>query len=111
MRDLVAVLKARSIELPAEIIDLLTHAKSCKVFNTVQELVDAATGGPDNRVFEVAYDVPGKGRITEAVIHKVTNGISANFIEPYMRRRDPNTMLIADAMPNDKQLFKNKMGY
>ena len=111
MRDLVAVLKARSIELPNDIVDVITHAKSCKVFNTVQELVDAATGGPDNRVFEVAYDVPGKGRVIEAVIHKVTNGISANFIEPYMRRRDPNTMLIADALPTDKPLFKTKMGY
>lgn len=111
MKDLVSILKGRNVELPAEIIELLTQAKSCRVFNTVQELVDASTNGPDNKVFDVKYNVPGKGEVTEVVVHKVKNGIAANFTEPYMRRRDPNTMLIADELPTDKPLFKDKMGY
>ena len=40
--------------------------------------------------------MPGKGRVVEAVACRVKNGISANYLEPYMRRRDPDCMVIAD---------------
>jgi hypothetical protein len=39
------------------------------------------------------------------------NGISANYTEAYMRRRDPDTMVIADDLPTDKQRFSDKYGY
>ena len=31
--------------------------------------------------------------------------------EPYMRRRDPDTMAIADDLPSDKERFIDKFGY
>ncbi len=37
-------------------------------------------------------------------------GISANYLEPYMRRRDPNCMLIADDQPTDKQRYEDRFG-
>ena len=55
--------------------------------------------------------MPGKGEYTEAIVHRVTNGISANYTEAYMRRRDPNTMAIGDNFPTDKKRFKDKYGY
>lgn len=111
MKDLFTILKERQIDLPNDLVDLLTNCKSLTVFNTTKELADASTGGASNDVFDVKYNVPGKGEVTEVVVHRVKNGISANYLEPYMRRRDPNTMLIADNQPTDKPLFKDKMGY
>jgi hypothetical protein len=49
--------------------------------------------------------------LTEAVVHKVKNGISVNYSEAYMRRRDPDTMAIADDLPSDKESFEDKYGY
>jgi hypothetical protein len=103
------ILKDRYIALPENIKTLLTECKSFKVFNTTDELAFASTNGEAE--FEVKYDVPGKGEVTEAIVHRVKNGISANYVEPYMRRRDPATMSIADELPTDKIRFKDKHGY
>ncbi len=85
--------------------------KSVQLFETYEALAEASLGGDKNKLeFEVNYDVPGKGMITEAIVHKVSNGISANYTEPYMRRRDPDTMLIADDSPTDKEHFTSRFG-
>jgi len=87
---------------------------SCKgkveLFETYTALAEASLGGNNNLSFEVSYDVPEKGMVTEAIVHKVSNGISANYTEPYMRRRDPDTMVIADDKPTDKELFLERFG-
>ncbi len=85
--------------------------KEIRFFENYTDLAEASLGSGESLSYEVSYDVPGKGKITEAVVHKVTNGISANYPEPYMRRRDPDTMLIADALPTDKEKFADRMGY
>jgi hypothetical protein len=41
----------------------------------------------------------------------VTNGISANYTETYMRRRDPDTLVVADDKPSDKPKFADRFGY
>jgi hypothetical protein len=105
------IIRHHGIEIPAEIVSLLVKAPKVTHFNTPAELMEAAVGGPGNSSFEVSYDVPGKGMYTEAVVHRVENGISANYTESYMRRRDPDTMLIADNLPTDKEKFADKMGY
>src|SRR6056297_2320983 len=102
MTDLFKILKEKEIKVPQNISDLLGGCKSYTVFNTTKGLVDAATNGAENNEFEVAYDVPGKGMYTEAIMQRVKNGISANYTEAYMRRRDPNTMSLADDKPTDK---------
>ncbi|NCD14625.1 MAG: DUF4914 family protein, partial [Bacteroidia bacterium] len=72
---------------------------------------DAAVGGKESQSFEVRYSLPEQGKVTEAIIHRVSNGISANYTEAYMRRRDPDTMLIGDLLPSDKERFSDRMGY
>ncbi|ASB49904.1 DUF4914 family protein [Alkalitalea saponilacus] len=104
-------LEKQGVKIPAQIKDLLVNAPKVHYFNTTDELVDASVGGAGNSSFEVKYDVPGKGEYTEAVVHRVSNGISANYTESYMRRRDPGTMLIADDKPSDKKKFKDVYGY
>ncbi len=110
MSDFFKTLEKRRVSLPDDVIVILSGCKSFKTFDSVKQLSVAALG--DNKsVFEVKYDVPGKGEIAEAIIHKVTNGISANYTDPYMRRRDPDTMAVADDLPSDKVRFNQKFGY
>lgn len=111
MENLVNVLKEKKINLPDNIAELLNECKNYTVYNTTEELADASTNGIENPVFEVQYDVPGKGSYVEAVVQRVKNGISANYTEAYMRRRDPGTMVIADDKPTDKKRFSEKYGY
>ena len=111
MNKLIAELKKKGIELPAETVDVLINCPNYTIFNTVEELATAAVGGTGSNSFDVQYDIPGKGKITEVVVHRVTNGVSANYTDPYMRRRDPDTMAIADEEPTDKETFVEKYGY
>jgi hypothetical protein len=110
MENLLKILNEKHIELPADLLELLAKAKSFSVFQTVEEIAAVATGHPDQLSFDVIYDVPGVGQVTEAVVHRVKNGISANYPEKYMRRRDPDTMAIGDDLPSDKVLFRDKYG-
>lgn len=111
MNNFISNLEKKGIKLPAEAVEVLNNCKSFTVFNSVEELAVAALGGEGNNTFEVTYDIPGKGLYTEAIVHRVSNGVSANYTDPYMRRRDPDTMAIADNEPTDKELFKTKFGY
>ncbi len=100
----------KRLNLPTEAADVLTAAPNVIVVNSTAELVDLACGGKDSDYFEVAYDVSEKGRIVEATVSRVRNGISANYLEPYMRRRDPDCMIIGDSHPTDKQTYKERFG-
>jgi len=95
---------------PAEAADILTRCKRLSIASTTEELVDLACGGAKSNHFEVSYDVPGKGLITEAVVARARNGVVANYPEPYMRRRDPDCLVIGDGLPTDKEGFKERFG-
>jgi hypothetical protein len=95
---------------PSEAVEVLANCPKVTVASTIAELVDLACGGPESNSFEVAYDIPGKGRHIEANVVRVRNGVSANYTEAYMRRRDPNCMLIADDLPTDKVTYKERFG-
>lgn len=107
---MITTLEKKGIKVPDQIKDILNNAPKVHFFNTTDELIVASTNGAENATFEVKYDVPGKGEYVEAVVHKVSNGISANYTEAYMRRRDPNSMLIADNKPTDKTHYKDVFG-
>jgi len=111
MESFINLLKKKNISLPGDVSGLLENCRSFTVFNSVEDLAKVAVGGEGNNEFEVKYDIPGKGEYTEAIVHKVTNGISVNYTESYMRRRDPDTMLISDDRPTDKEHFRKRLGY
>lgn len=97
--------------IPASAEAILKNCtKKVTLFETYEALAEASLGEKGNLEFEVKYEVPGKGMVTEAIVHKVSNGISANYTEPYMRRRDPDTMLIGDDKPTDKEAFSSRFG-
>lgn len=111
MCKLISQLEEKGIVLPSELLNVLHSCKSYTVYDTVEQLAEVALGDSVNGIYEVNYDIPGKGIVTEAIVHKVTNGISANYTDQYMRRRDPDTMVIADNLPTDKEKFDERFGY
>ena len=91
---------------------VLREAKSVKFFSTVEELAKAAVpeGQVDERgTYTVGYEVDGKF-VPEVEVCRVRNGISANYVEAYMRRRDPDCMVIADDRATDKKTFESRFG-
>ncbi|HBE68203.1 MAG TPA: DUF4914 domain-containing protein [Planctomycetaceae bacterium] len=91
---------------------VLQEAKSVQFFNTAQELVEAAV--PEEHTdasgyFTVGYEVDGQF-VPEAKVCRVKNGVSANYVESYMRRRDPECMVIADDRATDKPTYTARFG-
>ncbi len=95
---------------PEEIAEILKNAPKVVVASSLDELFALSTGTPENSFFEVAYDVPGKGLTVEATVARVRNGISVNYVEPYMRRRDPDSLVVGDDSPSDKPTYKEIYG-
>ncbi|MCL2707646.1 MAG: DUF4914 family protein, partial [Defluviitaleaceae bacterium] len=77
---------------------------------TRAELLDLALGGQSNDIFEVSYEVKGKGLVNEAVVTRCKNGAAVNYTDIYMRRRDPDCMVIADDLPTDKTTHEERFG-
>lgn len=96
--------------LPEATARLLDQAPSVLVANTIEDLIELATRDAVDGWQEVAYEVPGRGRVAEASVCRVRNGICANYFEPYMRRRDPDCMVIGDSRPTDKPTFQERYG-
>jgi len=95
--------------LPKEIADILDH-ENVLVPETREQLVKLAIGGQQSGFYEVAYHVPEQGRVLEATVTRCKNGVLVNFVEPYMRRRDPDCMVIGDQLPTDKVTYKQRFG-
>ena len=97
-------------QIPLSVQHILEACPKYTVASTWQELYELATRDAVNGVHEVAYEVPGRGRVLEANVCRVKNGIAANYVESYMRRRDPDCMVIADDLPTDKPRFEDEYG-
>jgi hypothetical protein len=97
-------------QIPKELEEILAACPNYVVARNETELLDLSIRDAVDGVHEVAYDIPGKGRVVEAQVCRVKNGISANYVEPYMRRRDPDCMVIADDKPTDKPRFGERFG-
>ncbi len=75
-----------------------------------EEILSMAMGASDEGVYEVSYDVPGIGAYTEATVTSCSNGLVVNYSDIYMRRRDPDCMVIADDVYTDKPRYKDRYG-
>lgn len=100
--------KLEQFSLPADLRSILAQGRNIFMPESRSELLEKALGGPDSIVFEVAYDVPGQGRVVEATVARAKNGAVVNYLDPYMRRRDPDCMVIADDGPTDKQRYSER---
>ncbi len=101
----------RKMNLPEYVRDILDHAKGVIVPKTREELLLLAMGNdPENMEFRIEYEVEGKGNVLEAIATKCKNGVVVNYMEDYMRRRDPDSLLISDHKPTDKPRYQDVYG-
>lgn len=100
----------RKMILPKKVEDILKRGNAEIIIPTSkEELFELALGGKENNTWDVTYDVNGEN-IREAWVVRCKNGIVANYDDTAMRRRDPNSMLIADELPTDKPTYVEKFG-
>lgn len=100
-----------SVPIPQRIEALKKAAPSFQVASSVEDLIELSVGGKGQDTFQVAYDLPGGKSTLEAQVVRVKNGIAANYADSYLRRRDPDSMVIADDFPTDKERFTDRYGY
>lgn len=92
------------VSLPDYLVTLLNKSTSVIIADNIDSLKELSIKKEVNNTQTVEYSVRGK-MITEAYVSKVKNGICVNYVDPYMRRRDPDSMLIADPYPTDKPKY------
>jgi len=96
--------------VPQTVSELLDNCKGWQLAGSVQDLLDLAVPGKNGDWHEVRYEVPGRGEVPEVRVCRSRNGIVANYVEAYMRRRDPDCMVIGDELPTDKPRFDERFG-
>lgn len=100
----------RVFDLPADVQAVLDQAPSVVMPESRSELVEMALGSRRADRFDVVYDVPGKGSVHEATVVRCRNGLAVNYTEAYMRRRDPDCLVVGDERPTDKIRFDQRFG-
>ncbi len=101
----------KEMRLPSDLIEVLSGCPGFEVPRDRETLLRLAMGGSQTAdVFDVVYDVPGAGQVQEATVTRCKNGLSINYSDPRMRRRDPDCMLVADENPSDKERFSDRFG-
>jgi len=96
------------LKVPEEILDILNGASSIRLPQDKNDLIDLSLGGKGQDVFEVKYDTVDQGSLLEATVVRCKNGVAVNYPESYMRRRDPDTLIVADDNPSDKTKFNER---
>lgn len=99
------------LKLPKDVQDLLLNCNKLNFASNKEELFNLSIKNESNGIHEVAFDIPEKGKIKEAYVCKVKNGISVNYYDPYMRRREPDCMFIGDNQHTDKVKFSDRHKY
>lgn len=92
------------LNLPLEIEEILTSSKLVHYPATRDELFSLTLGNSNVTTFDVSYDVNGESYL-EATLTKCKNGVVINYTEDYMRRRDPDCLLVADPQDTDKPRY------
>ncbi len=93
--------------LPADLHAALLRAPLLNLPESREALFALATGGGQPR-FDVCYDIEGQGTRCEAQVVRGRNGLVVNYPEIYMRRRDPDSLLVGDNGPSDQPRFEER---
>ena len=97
--------------LPEDLKEAVSKCRWRCYPETKDQLLELCYGPTHSSIYDVTYTIPGKGVVKEAEVVRCKNGPSVNFMEDYMRRRDPDCMRIGDDLPTDKPRFKDVYGY
>ena len=101
----------REWHIAEELQYVLERSKNVIIQKKRDELIELSLGSKDNYTYDVEYEVPGKGKVVEAHVTRCKNGIAVNYPDPYMRRRDPNCMVVNNIENTDKTTFKERFGH
>lgn len=93
-----------------ELTEIINNSPSVIVPDSKETLYELIFGNEHTDKIEVLYDVNGKP-VKEATVVRCKNGAVVNYMEDYMRRRDPDCMRVADEEPTDKPRFEDVYGY
>ncbi|MFA9378017.1 MAG: DUF4914 family protein [Lachnotalea sp.] len=99
--------KLKKMNLPDYVLEILNTSKRVTIPKTRTELFELAIGSKENTTFEVNYEVENMGTVLEATVVKCKNGVVVNYVDDYMRRRDPDCLLIADKKDTDKVKYSD----
>jgi len=97
----------KRINVSDEIRKVLSESKGLVFPRSRAELIELAFGEDGADTFEVRYDIEGLGSVLEATVTRCKNGAAVNYTDDYMRRRDPDSLVIADDLPTDKPKFSD----
>ena len=106
-----------TLKLPADVLDAVARAPSVMVPRDRKQLLQLSMGGSGEGTgpaadgadtFEVRYPAKGAGDVLEATVVRARNGLVVNYSEAYMRRRDPQSMVVADTRPSEKTRFEDR---
>ena len=97
--------------LPEDLKAAVSKARWRCYPETKEQLLELCYGPTHSSRYDVTYTIPGKGVFKEAEVVRCKNGPVVNFMEDYMRRRDPDCMRIGDDLPTDKPRFNAVYGY
>ena len=95
------------IKLPDYMADIIRNCKSVYSPESREDLLALAFGKNKESIFNVEYEVEGLGIIKEAYVTRCKNGAAVNYPEDYMRRRDPDCLLVSDDNETDKPRYKD----
>ena len=79
-------------ELAPEVAEALKKCKCIAYAETKEELQEMAYGPTHTSRYDVVYPIEGNGTVKEAEVVRCKNGCVVNFMEDYMRRRDPQDL-------------------
>ena len=97
--------------LPEDLKAALQKSRYLVYPESKEELMEMAYGPTHSSRYDVCYPIEGKGLVKEAEVVRCKNGTVVNFMEDYMRRRDPDCMRIGDELPSDKPYFIDRYIY
>ncbi len=98
----------KQFKLSDEVELIFKNCTDFEIVNNVERLIELSVKDTDQGCKNVEYEISENKKSVEAKVCKVRNGISANFLDPYMRRRDPECMVIADQFPTDKIRYEER---
>ena len=94
--------------LPDDVARALAAAPALRFADDRADLATLALGGPGRERHEVRYALPDGRTVLEAEVVRARNGVAVNYAEPYMRRRDPDSMVVGDGGPTDQPRFTDR---